>query len=127
MKAMIAALFLAATIARADIQAVHRVETVDEDGMAGTREEWTTAALQLREHITHSHDETTVVFDGTNGWRRDWNGFVEKLAGSDLRHEADVALVHDALIGVTGTEPRDFHPHGGDTIHVVFDPATSLP
>ncbi len=127
MKAMILALLFAATLARADIQAVHRVEAIDEDGMAGRRDEWTTAALQRRERVAHEHDETTVVYDGNSGWRRDWNGFVEKLAGSDLRREADVAFIHEALIGVTGTEPRDFHPQGGDTIHVVFDPATTLP
>jgi len=126
-----AIVFLFAATAHADVaamvEAVHRVESIDEDGMAGTREEWATTALQRRERVDHVRDETVVVYDGTSGWRRDWNGFVEKLAGTDLRREAGIAFVHTALLGVTGTEPRDFHPHGGDTIHVAFDPATGLP
>ncbi len=62
--------------------------------MTGTREEWVTADLQRREVIDHKFDQTVVVYDGKNGWRRDWNGFVEKLAGSDLRQQRDLARIH---------------------------------
>ncbi|HEX9162620.1 MAG TPA: hypothetical protein VF980_13020, partial [Thermoanaerobaculia bacterium] len=88
----------------ARIAAIHRIDDVDEDGMAGTREEWTTAAMQRRERVDHVHDEAQIVFDGANGWRRDWNGFVEKLAGDDLRRQSDIALLHSlaALTGAAG-------------------------
>lgn len=117
------------------IRAVHRVETLDEDGMPGTREAWATNALQRREHVTHAHDQTLVVFDGRQGWRRDWNGFVEKLAGDDLRHQADVALVHSfaALDGDAGRPVQigdrtlEFHPKNGSKVRFVLDPKTGLP
>jgi|SRR5947209_9543598 len=107
-----------AAAARADqIQAVHRVESVDEDGMRGTREEWVTSALQRREHVMHEHDETTVVYDGTSGWRRDWNGFVETLAGDDLRRQRNIALLH-SLAPLTGDSGE---------VKVTVDPATGRP
>jgi hypothetical protein len=39
-----------------------------------------------------------------HGWRRDWNGFVENLAGADLRAQSDLAMIHSfaALTGVAG-------------------------
>ncbi|HJT18633.1 MAG TPA: aspartyl protease family protein [Thermoanaerobaculia bacterium] len=106
--------------------AVHRVESVDEDGMAGTRDEWATSSLQRRDQLVHAHDQTTVVYDGTNGWRRDWNGFVEKLAGTDLQREANIAFLHTfAFASSPGT--TEFHPKGGSAVTIAFDPATGLP
>ena len=119
----------------ARIDAVHRVEAIDDDGMPGTREEWATEQLQRREHIEHAHDQTLIVFDGRNGWRRDWNGFVEKLAGSDLRRQANTALLHTfaALRGeagvpkTIGNDTLDFHVNNGSHVRFVFDPASGLP
>lgn len=117
------------------IAAVHRVESIDEDGMPGTREEWATSSLQRRERLEHQHDETVTVYDGSLGWRRDWNGFVEKLAGADLRRQSDIALIHTfaALTGAAGspasigTDTLEFHTGNGDAVRFVFDPSTGLP
>jgi predicted aspartyl protease len=109
-----AILLLIAAGAHAEIQAIHRVYNVDEDGMTGTREEWVTADLQRRGIVDHKFDQTVVVYDGKNGWRRDWNGFVEKLAGSDLRQERDLALIH----------MLHFDAKNDPDVHFVTDPAT---
>lgn len=119
----------------AKIEAVHRVDETYEDGLAGTREEWSTSAMQRRETVDHVHDRTTVVYDGTNGWRRDWNGFVEKLAGSDLRRERDIAAIHTlapirgaaGAATAIGTDTLEFRVPGGDAIRFAFDPQSGLP
>ncbi|HUJ14829.1 MAG TPA: hypothetical protein VL284_13675 [Thermoanaerobaculia bacterium] len=58
MRRLIFASLLLAVAARGatlhSMQAVHRVEIVDEDGMAGTRDEWDTFALQRREELDHA-------------------------------------------------------------------------
>jgi hypothetical protein len=117
------------------IEALHAVFATDEDGMAGRREEWTTSALQRRERVDHTRDETVTVFDGRSGWRRDWNGFVEKLAGDDLRRQAGVALVHSfaALTGAAGPakevgpDTLELEPKDGSPLRLVLDPASGLP
>ncbi|HXH93927.1 MAG TPA: aspartyl protease family protein [Thermoanaerobaculia bacterium] len=117
------------------VAAVHRVDAIDEDGMPGVREEWTTAALQRRERLAHERDEAITVYDGTNGWRRDWNGFVENLAGSDLRTQSDLAMIHSfaALTGVAGApsiideNTLEFHAKSGSAVRFVLDHETALP
>src|ERR1041385_5238436 len=86
------------------IEVVHRVYDTDEDGMPGTREERDTQKLQRREIVTHEHDQTITVFDGKNGWRKDWNGFVEKLAGTDVQRQKDLAMIqtYAAIVGAGG-------------------------
>lgn len=116
----------------AQIEAVHRVESIDEDGMPGTREEWTTTSLQRRERVDHTHDETIVVYDGNRGWRRDWNGFVEHLAGDDLRRQNDLALIHSLAIlhgdaEQIASDTLRFRTKNGSAVDVVLDPTTGLP
>jgi predicted aspartyl protease len=111
-------ILLIATSARAGVQAVHRVYSIDDDGMTGTREEWVTSDLQRRELVDHGgYDQTLTVYDGKNGWRRDWNGFVEKLAGNDLRRERRLALIHTL-------KPDQMLDLG---VRIITDPATGLP
>jgi hypothetical protein len=117
------------------VAAIHRVDAIDEDGMAGVREEWTTSALQRREQLSHTRDEATTVFDGTHGWRRDWNGFVENLAGSDLRGQSDLVMIHSfaALTSaagapsIIGDDTLEFHTKGGSAVRFVLDRETALP
>lgn len=108
--------------------ATHRAYAIDEDGMAGTRDEWITPALQRRDVVRHEHDETTTVYDGTHGWRRDWNGFVEKLAGFDLDREGNLAFLHSLAAftttpNATGPDWVEFRKN----LRITFDPATGLP
>ncbi|HEX7136626.1 MAG TPA: aspartyl protease family protein [Vicinamibacterales bacterium] len=117
MRRVAAILLFLATTARADVAAIHRVWAIDEDGMTGTREEWVTSDLQRREVLDHTYDQTVVVYDGKEGWRRDWNGFVEKLAGSDLRHQRQLAFVH--MLSFAAKSDPD--------VHYVVDPATGRP
>ena len=114
MRRIAAILLFVAASARAEISAIHRVYAVDEDGMTGRREEWVTAGLQRREIVDHKFDQTVVVYDGKDGWRRDWNGFLEKLAGSDLTHQRDLALIH----------MLSFDAKNDPGVHFVLDPAT---
>lgn len=117
------------------IAAIHRVDAIDEDGMPGVREEWTTSALQRRERLSHTRDEAITVYDGTHGWRRDWNGFVEDLAGSDFRAQSDLAMIHSfaALTGAAGApsvvdeNTLEFHAKGGSAVRFVLDRETALP
>jgi len=117
------------------VAAIHRVDAIDEDGMPGVREEWTTSALQRRERLSHTRDEAITVYDGRHGWRRDWNGFVENLAGADLRAQSDLALIHSfaALTGVAGApsivdeNTLEFHAKGGSAVRFVLDRETALP
>src|ERR1019366_4134499 len=117
------------------IAAVHCVDAIDEDGMPGVREEWTTPALQRRERLSHTRDEAITVYDGTHGWRRDWNGFVENLAGADLRAQSDLAMIHSfaALTGAAGApsiideNTLEFHAKGGSAVRFVLDRETALP
>ncbi|HEX3110360.1 MAG TPA: retropepsin-like aspartic protease [Thermoanaerobaculia bacterium] len=114
MRRLILLALFAATAARAEINAIHRVYSIDDDGMTGTREEWVTADLKRREIVDHKFDQTVVVYDGKSGWRRDWNGFVEKLAGSDLRQQRDLALIHMLR----------FDAKSDPEVRFVVDPAT---
>jgi len=96
------ALFVLA--AAAQIDAIHLVWKSSDDGTPGTRDEWVTRAGARRELIDHGRDRTLTVFDGKNGWRRDWNGFVAPLEGADLKREADLARLH--AFGITAAVDR---------------------
>src|SRR5437763_7030749 len=104
-------------------EAVHRVYTIDEDGMPGRREEWDSPTLQRSELITHEHDQTLTVYNGTEGWRKDWNGFGEKLAGDDLRREADIALIETYALDRAAGKPMP----AGSEVTFTLDPATGMP
>src|SRR5260221_145309 len=93
---------------------IHRIEDVRDDGTPGVRDEWITPALARRELLDHTADRTLEVFDGKTAWRRDWNGFVEQLAGVDAPELA-------------GDNPVRFHPAEGLPLTFVLDPHTSLP
>lgn len=117
------------------IEAVHRVDAVDDDGMKGTRDEWITSSLDRRERVDHEHDSTTIVYAGGKGWRRDWNGFVERLAGTDLQRQANIAVVHSfaALTGSAGAvrnidaSTLEWRAKDGSAVRFKFDAATGLP
>lgn len=119
MRRIAAILLFVASSARAEISAIHRVYAFDDDGMTGTREEWVTANLERREIVRHEFDETVVVYDGKNGWRRDWNGFVEKIAGTDLQHQRDLARIHMLRFG--GKNESEVHlPSFDGTMTIAF-------
>ncbi len=114
---------------------IHRIEDVRDDGTPGVRDEWITPALARRELLDHTADRTLEVFDGKTAWRRDWNGFVEQLAGVDARREVDYAILHGfgAITGsagapeLAGDNTVRFHPAEGLPLTFVLDPQTSLP
>jgi hypothetical protein len=117
------------------VDAIHRVGQADDDGTHGTRDEWITRTLARRELLDHGRDQTLNVFDGKSAWRRDWNGFVERLDGVDVRRELDFALIHGfgVLTGAAGPPELvsdgvlRFHPNGGQALTYVFDAASGLP
>jgi len=109
---------LAASVHAESIDAVHLVWRTSDDGTPGTRDEWVTRAGQRRELIDHGRDRTLDVFDGTHGWRRDWNGFVAPLEGMDLKRQADFARLH--AFGVTGPVDRVDLPSFDGTMHIVM-------
>lgn len=118
----------------ASIKSVHRIAARDEDGMAGTSDEWI-AGMRRQELVDHVHDRSLVVFDGHHAWKRDWNGFVETLGGDDVRREAALAIVHGfgVLNGragegeAAGENALRFHPDGSLPITYTFDPGSGLP
>ena len=114
-------LLLASPLAAADV--VHRVFTTDEDGMPGTREEWDTLTMQRREVVAHEHDQTVTVYNGREGWRRDWNGFVETLAGSDRRRQADIALLETCTLPAAAQTVMP----ASSLLDITRNPATGLP
>jgi hypothetical protein len=117
-------LFLVFLLAAAPLGAamvVHRVFAIDEDGMPGTREEWDGERFQRREIVRHEHDQTITVYDGSRGWRKDWNGFVEKLAGSDLQRQMDISMLETTTI-----KPERGMP-ASSFLAITLDPATGLP
>jgi hypothetical protein len=117
------------------VDTIHRIADSRDDGTPGVWDEWVTRALARRELLDHTSDQTLVVFDGKSAWRRDWNGFVERLDGTDVKREIDLAIVHGfgALTGSAG-QPElvsdgvvRFHPPGGLPLTYVIDPQSGLP
>ena len=117
------------------IETIHRVAKSSDDGTPGTLDEWITRSLERRALQDHAHDSVLDVFDGTHAWRRDWNGFVGRREGSDLKREIDFAILHGfgALTGAAGAPELvsdgviRFHPQGGMPITYTIDNATGLP
>jgi len=93
MRRIVLSLVLCAASARA-ADVVHLVWKTSDDGTPGTRDEWVTRAGERRELVDHGRDRSLTVFDGKRAWRRDWNGFVAPLAGTDVKREADFARLH---------------------------------
>lgn len=117
------------------VEAIHRVGEASDDGTRGTRDEWVTRELARREAVDHGRDRTLEVFNGRVAWVRDWNGFVARLDGNDVKRELDLALLHGfgLLTGAGGPGEEGgentlrFHPKGGLPLTIVLDPATGLP
>ena len=117
------------------IDTIHRVGDARDDGTAGVRDEWITRSFARRELVDHGRDQTLDVFDGKTAWRRDWNGFVERLDGVDVKREVDWAILHGfgALTGAAGAPELvsentiRFHPKGGLPLTFVIDKQTGLP
>ncbi|MGZ7039071.1 MAG: aspartyl protease family protein, partial [Thermoanaerobaculia bacterium] len=117
------------------VDTIHRIADSRDDGTPGTRDEWITRALARRELLEHTSDQTLETFDGTTAWRRDWNGFVERLDGVDVKREIDFAILHGfgALTGSAGRAELvsdgvvRFHPPGGLPLTYVIDKESGLP
>jgi hypothetical protein len=155
-RALLALFFLAATVAGADdataivdrwaaaiggieklraVETIHRIDDAIDDDTPGVRDEWITRALARRVLTDHKRDQTLDVFDGKTAWRRDWNGFVERRDGVDVKREIDLAILDGfgALTGSVGAPELvsegviRFKPAGGLPLTYVIDRQTGLP
>lgn len=84
----------AVSAAAEEINTIHLVWQTSDDGTPGTRDEWVTRSGARQELIDHGRDKDLVVYDGHTAWRRDWNGFVQVLAGSDVKRQEELAKLH---------------------------------
>ncbi len=116
--------------------------TSTQDGVSGTVTEAITAKGDYREETKREFDQGEVVLTSTLHARKDWQGYVRKLEGLELKRFLTAEYIDRALIfgpaadaelgGVTAGDKPDSYilnatPRGGSEVQWLIDAKSGLP
>jgi len=123
------------------VRTLHFSGSVETGGLKGKFERWSTSSGQYRMALELGAIHQEVIFDGKQGWSRDFSGAVHELGAGTLRSTVSSAYEasnshlfpgrlpgHARYVGQeAGTQVLSLEADGGAPVTVYLDDKTMLP